>query len=77
MNLDVSLGSKGTTNVTFHQHYHGVYEGSLYVTSYRLPHWGVHFCLTDGSDSFDIREKEHIVAVRDILTNIINDMEAS
>jgi hypothetical protein len=79
MKLDVSLKSQDKKNVKFHEYNGGVYEGSLYVT-YHADLNGiecVEFLILDGGESFDIYEKEHIIAVRDVLTNIINDMEAS
>tara|TARA_R100000951_G_C2588063_1_gene164087 strand:- start:175 stop:411 length:237 start_codon:yes stop_codon:yes gene_type:complete len=78
MNLDVSLRSQGKTSISFDEHDDdGVYEGSLYVSRADRDGLCVEFAIVDGSDTFDIYEKEHIIAVRDVLTNIINDMEAA
>ena len=77
MNLDVSLKSQGKTSITFDEHVDGVYEGSLYVSHADRDGLCVEFAIVDGCDTFDVYEKEHIIAVRDVLTNIINDMEAS
>ena len=79
MHLDVSLKSQGKTSITFEEFNGGVYEGSLMEKHY--PDLNgiecVEFLILDGGECFDIYEKEHIIAVRDVLTNIINDMEAS
>ena len=79
MHLEVSLKSQGKTSITFEEFNGGVYEGSLLVKHY--PDLNgiecVEFLILDGGECFDIYEKEHIIAVRDVLTNIINDMEAS
>jgi hypothetical protein len=76
---DITLRSQSKMGVSFDEHgEEGVYEGSLYVShADRDGRWGVEFGIVDGSDTFDIYEKEHIIAVRDVLTNIINNMEAS
>ena len=79
MNLDVSLKSQGKTSITFEEFNGGVYEGSLLV-KYHPDLNGiecVEFLLLDGGECFDIYEKEHVVAIRDVLTNIINYMEGS
>ena len=76
--LDITLQSQSKMGVAFDEYYDGTYEGSLHVS--RADRDGrscVEFGIIDGSDTFNIYEKEHIIAVRDILTNIINDMEAS
>ena len=79
MKLDVSLKSQGKTSITFEEFNGGVYEGSLFV-KYHPDLNGiecVEFLLLDGGECFDIYEKEHVVAIRDVLTNIINYMEGS
>lgn len=78
VNLDISLRSQSKMGAVFDEHDEdGVYEGSLHVSRADRNGLCVEFAIVDGSDTFDIYEKEHIIAVRDVLTNIINDMEAT
>ena len=75
---DITLRSQSKTGVVFDEHgEEGVYEGTLFVSRADRDGLCVEFAIVDGGDSFDIYEKEHIIAVRDVLTNIINEMEAS
>ena len=78
-NLDIRLRHQGTTYIAFDEHGEDeVYEGSLYVSNpIRDGRLSVEFAIVDGSDSFDVYEKKHIIAIRDVLTNIINEWEAS
>ncbi|MAH42096.1 MAG: hypothetical protein CMO41_07630 [Verrucomicrobiales bacterium] len=77
-NLDVSVRHQGKTYIAFDEHDDdGVYEGTLYVSRADRDGLCVEFAIADGGDAFNVYEKEHIIAVRDVLTNIINDMEAS
>ena len=78
-NLDISVRHHDKTYVEFDEHgEEGVYEGSLYVSRNEQDGRScVEFAIIDGSDTFNIYEKEHIIAVRDVLINIVDEWEAS
>jgi len=72
------MRSQSKMGVEFDEHDEdGVYEGTLYVSHADRDVPCVEFAIVDGSDTFNIYDPEHIIAVRDVLTNIINDMETT